>query len=172
MQIAAFIVGTQKDSSVHSIVIERANMFADELYEGDPSLGYQEQWDKLQLNVNLRENDYVFVMLDTDVLDDTRLIRTWTRELGGVAFSAIRYSMYQGAQYRIDGIHKPHYTYPLFPYKPDGTMVLYGELPVPNYSLTYQYIQEPHLTILSYSNYEQNDDSTPTLETLKFGSVV
>jgi len=172
MRIAAFILGTREDSPVRDVVIERAEMFADEIHEGDWRVGIQEQWDAMQLNVNLKAHDYIFILKDTDVLDDTRLVRAWTRELSGVAFSAIRYSMYEGDQYRIDGTHKPCYSYPLFPYIEGGTMVQYGTIMVPNYSLVYQYIQEPHLTILNYDNYNQDNDTTPTLETIQFGSVV
>jgi hypothetical protein len=161
-----------ENSPVRDVVIERAGMFADEIHEGDWKVDVQKQWDTLQLNVNLKPQDYVFILKDTDVLDDTRLIRAWTRELSGVAFSAMRYSMYEGDRYRVDGEHKPHYSYPLFPYVAGGTMVQYGGLFVPNYSLVYQYIQEPHLTILNYDNYEQDNDTTPTLKIIQYGSVV
>lgn len=145
-------------------------MFADQIYEGDWTQSVQKQWDSLHKNI--AKTDYIFVLNDTDVLDDTRLVQMWARELSGSAFSAIRYSMYDGFQYRVDGHHAPHYTYPLFPYKADGTMVQYGTIWVPNYSLLYQYIQEPHLTILSYAHYQESDESTPTLKTLTFGAVL
>lgn len=144
-------------------------MFADVIYEGDHTKSVQDQWNDLHLNVN--HDGYIFILNDTDVLDDTRLVRLWARELSGSAFATKRYSMYDGSEYRVDGLFKPYYTYPMFPYRADGTMVRYGNIWVPNYSLLYPYIQDPHLKVLDYQNYQEYD-TAPTLESLQFGAVL
>lgn len=134
----------------------RAETFADVVVIGEHNKP-QDNWKQMEgETTSPRRGDYIFVLEDTDYIDDISSIHRWLGLNSDAAYACMRLNMYKDNLYRMDGRYKPKLKYQLFPYIPNAT--LHDGLPTYSYALPY--IQEPHLTILSFRNYGKENTNT------------
>jgi hypothetical protein len=141
------------NSALINEIRERAHSFSDVVVIGEHRSN-ADNWEQMEKEAEPHRDDYVFVMEDTDYIDDVSSLQRWLMLNSESAYACMRLNMYTGHEYRVDAGYKPRLMYQLFPYKPNATLHKEG---LPTYSYSLPYINDPHLTVLSFRNYgEQN----------------
>jgi hypothetical protein len=159
LKVIALVYPTFSDrQALIGEVHERVHAFADTVVVSEQLLA-RNSWAQMEAEADPQRGDYVFVLEDTDYIDDVEPISRWLKLNSEVAYACMRFNMYTGNEYRMDGHYKPRLMYQLFPYKPKASLHKEG---LPTYSYSMPYIMEPHLTVLSFRNYEKPTRHTVT----------
>ena len=161
MRLITLIYPTYTDNSalIHEIR-KRVDVFSDVVVVGDHH-EHEDNWLQMEDEANPRLGDYIFVMEDTDYIDDVASIHRWLMLNSKVTYACMRLNMHEGNSYRVDGDYKPRLMYQLFPYVPNAVLHEEG---LPNYSYALPYINDPHLTVLSFRNYGNYTEKEVTTE--------
>jgi hypothetical protein len=161
LRLIALIYPTFTDNSgLINEIRERTHALADVVVVGK-HIENEDNWKQMEDEAVPQLDDYIFVLQDTDYVDDVASLRRWLLLENSVAYACMRYYMHEGDQYRVDGSYKPHLMFQVFPYKPKAALHVDG---LPTYSYGLPYINDPHLTVLSFRNYGKQKETFVTTE--------
>jgi hypothetical protein len=160
LRLIALIYPTFTDNSelIHEIH-KRADAFADAVIIGQ-HVKFEDNWLQMEREAMPLPGDYIFVMDDTDYIDDVSSLRRWLLLNNHSAYACMRYSMYKDNTYRSTGKFRPKFVYQIFPYKKKATL----HNGIPSYTYNLPYINDPHLTVLSFRHYDKQNETQVTTE--------
>ena len=155
MKIISLVLRGNATKELRAEVLSRVEVFSDCVCETG--------WKQMEENCAPERGDYVFILKDTDVIDDVSKVLPFVKSSEGAAFAVKRYEMWEGESFRVDSGFAPKFEYQLFPYMPGAALYEHG-LHLPTYTYSLHFIRDPHLTILSFEHYGQHDNTKATTE--------
>ena len=157
MRLIALVYPTRTvNDALKSEILDRTFALADVVVVGE-NQDDSDNWKQMEGWATPETGDFIFVMHDLDYVDDLNALPRWLLLNSDVAYACKRLSMMRGNEYRIDGAHKPTLSYNVFPYRRKAALHDSG---LPTYSYELPHINDPHLTILNFENYDNNTTNT------------
>ena len=119
----------------------------------DPNGWWGPAWSNWELNAELREGDYVFMLTGTQIVTNHNWVKPFVRENPGHAIGCQIINFVENGLYLKE---RPRYDFPLFPYQRNVGAMRIDQVPaIPNYVYSLPYRNDPHLLIADYHMFGQ-----------------